>query len=222
MDLPTTNHAGASSPVRIPRVLALSLALLAMPAMAACGGDGDGESGEPGEESAASQSMPGSGAQGSPAMQEYRQLAQELDSIRQQAMEDSALQAQQADLRSAIQARMEEDPQTQALVSRFDSARTAFQDAQASGDSAAMRKLMPQLQRLQMQLQQAQGQVTEDPEIAAQIDSFREDLQSEMEAIDPEAPEMMERADSLVQQLRQEMSTAADSAAAAGDTGGGR
>lgn len=204
------------------RFLAVALAFLAVPVLAACGGEGEGGDTQ---ETAGSETTPGSQVQGSAAMQEYRQLAQELDSIRQQAMEDPDLQAEETRLREAIQAKMEEDPQTQALVERFDSTRQAFQEAQSSGDSAAMQELMPQLQQMQMQLQQAQGQVTEDPEIAGQIEDFRNNLQAEMEAIEPEAPEMMERADSLVEQIRQDMSSAAGSASAgtgaAADTGSG-
>lgn len=204
------------------RFLAVALAFLAVPVLAACGGEGEGDDAQ---ETAGSETTPGSQVQGSAAMQEYRQLAQELDSIRQQAMEDPDLQAEETRLREAIQAKMEEDPQTQALVERFDSTRQAFQEAQTSGDSAAMQELMPRLQQMQMQLQQAQGQVTEDPEIAGQIEDFRENLQAEMESIEPEAPEMMERADSLVEQIRQDMSSAAGSASAgtgaAADTGSG-
>jgi cell fate (sporulation/competence/biofilm development) regulator YlbF (YheA/YmcA/DUF963 family) len=198
----------------------VALAFLAVPVLAACGGEGEGGDAE---QTAGSDATPGSQVQGSAAMQEYRQLAQELDSIRQQAMEDPDLQAEETRLREAIQAKMEEDPQTQALVARFDSTRQAFQEAQSSGDSAAMQELMPQLQQMQMQLQQAQGQVTEDPEIAEQIEDFREELQAEMESIDPDAPEMMERADSLVEQIRQDMSSGAEGAPGAGaaDTGSG-
>lgn len=221
MDRSTTKLVATKSSSGTARFLAVALAFLAVPVLAACGGEEEG--GDAGE-AATSETTPGSQVQGSAAMQEYRQLAQELDSIRQQAMENEDLQAEETQLREAIQAKMEEDPQTQALVARFDSTRQAFQEAQSSGDSAAMQELMPQLQQMQMQLQQAQGQVTEDPEIAEQIEAFREDLQAEMESIEPEAPEMMERADSLVEKIRQDMSSAAEGAAGAGagaDTGSG-
>lgn len=221
MDLSTTILTISRSKGRAARLLALSLSLLVLPAMAACGGDGEGTDGGDTTGTATSKAAPGSGMQGSQTMQEYQRLSKQLDSIRQQAMQDSALQAQQAELREAIQAKMEEDPQTQALVARFDSARKAFKEAQASGDSAAMKKLMPQLQQMQMQLQQAQGKVTQDSGIAAMIDSFRQDLQAEMKEINPRSPEMIERADSLVKKIRQDMSAGAKSGAAAPDTGEG-
>lgn len=218
MDHPTEERSRPSSGQRIGRAAALLVALVSLPALVACGGESSGD-GEGSTDAATGMSAGTTQAGG--AMQQYQQLSQQLSSIRQQALQDSALQAEQAALMERIRSAMEEDPQTEALLARFDSASQAFQQAQSSGDTAAMQQLMPRLQQMQMQLQQAQGQVAQDSAIAVRIDSFTAHLEAKMEEINPRAPQMMDRVDSLAQQVRQEMSAAAESAAGAGtaDTG---
>lgn len=221
MDHPTEDRSPPSSAQWIVRAGALLVALVGLPALVACGGessaDGDGSTdGAPG--------MSAGTTQAGGAMQQYQQLSQQLNGIRQQALQDSSLQAEQAALMERIRSAMEEDPQTEALLTRFDSASQAFQQAQSSGDTAAMQQLMPRLQQMQMQLQQAQGQVAQDSAIAVRIDTFTAHLEAEMAEINPQAPQMMDRVDSLAQQVRQQMSSAAESAAGAGapDTGSGQ
>ena len=217
MDHPNQTRSAPSPGGRLARATSLLVALVALPTLVACGG----ESSDEGEGADSLAAASGTTQMGSGAMQEYQQLSQQLSDIRQQALQDSALQAEQAALMERIRSKMEENPQTEQLLARFDSASQAFQQARSSGDTATMQQLMPQLQRMQMQLQQAQGQAAQDPAIAARIDSFTTHLEAEMAEINPQAPQMMERVDSLSRAVRQEMSSAAESAAAAGagDTG---
>lgn len=203
---------------RIGRAAALALAVFALPALVACGG-GDSSADEDSAEGKAATS-PGTLQAGSGTMQEYQQVNQQLNSLRQQALQDSSLQAEQSALMDRIRSAMEENPQTEALLARFDSASQAFQQARSSGDTATMQQLMPQLQQMQMRLQQAQGRVAQDSAIAVHIDSFTAHLESEMAEINPDAQALMDRADSLARAVRQEMSTAAESAAT--DTASGQ
>lgn len=191
--------------------LALAGLLLVAPG---CGGEGDdGASGgqdADGTSAAADTGMPAGmpgSPQGSGAIREYRQLNQQIQQIRQEALQDSAVGAEQADLRESVMAAMRENQQTATQMDRFDSLRQQMQQAQQEGDSARMRELIPRLQRLQMSLQRAQQQVLQRGEISGQLDTFQSHLEDEMKEVDPRTSELLSRQDSLVEEIRSQAPT---------------
>jgi len=177
--------------------------IFALLAVAACASEGADEA-EP--DAAASDSA----APADPAVaQERMALIGELQSIdrtlqpiRNAALQDPELQAQQGRLVEQVQAAMAEiDPGVEADMARFDSLRAEFGAAQQAGEQERVEALATELRMLQASLQQTQGEALEQEEVAAALETFRSDLEDRMRAADPRADSLIERAEQLRQQL---------------------
>lgn len=215
-------------------LLPLGLAALLVAAPACGGGDGDGEAASEGETADASatdtagataMSPMGGGPQASAAMQEYRELNQQIQQIRQEALQDSSIGAEQAELREALMSAMQENPRTADRIERFDSLRQVLNTAREQGDTTRMREVVPQLRQLDMWFRQAQQRVLQREEIASKVDSFQDHLEVQMTEVDPRASELMARQDSLVEEIRSQAPAAARRGSSGPDTaqdGGGR
>lgn len=128
-------------------------------------------------------------------MAEYQQIQQRLSALEQQAMADSSLMQQFTALEADIQAAMATiDPEFEAKQEKLSELRQSMQAAQQSGDQAAMQAIAQEGQALEQGLQQLQASVLAQEEIAAKVTAFRDGVQSRMAEIDPEAPELIERA----------------------------
>lgn len=76
-----------------------------------------------------------------------------------------------------------------------------FAAAQEVGDQATMERIQGEAQVAQTELQQAQQEVLSRPEIVAAIDSFEEAQRSRMLELDPEAGDLMDRLDAIMEEL---------------------
>lgn len=136
--------------------------------------------------------------------QQLRQIDQQLQKIRQQALQDSALQTRQLELQETIgSAARQEDPEYKKKEDRLNEIQKKMRQAQQNQDTAQMRSLMMEGQKLQRDVSQTQQQVAQRDSIDAEIQAFREQMQQKMVEIDPEAEELLERRDSLVQEFRE-------------------
>lgn len=188
---------------RLRSALFVALGVLTTAGLVACGGDGQ-DGGSVGDTAAVSgQGLPSPGGQGSGAMAEMRQLNKQLRSIQQQAMKDSALQRQATELQGLIQKTMREmSPRAGERMARMDSLRGRLQQAQAQKDTARLRTLIMEAQKLQRSLQKLRNRAMQEEEVAAALKQFRKDLRARMRQVDPTADSLMERADSLQKEMQ--------------------
>lgn len=208
-------------PRRLRSALVVALGVVTMAGLAACGGDGQG--GDAASDTAArssGQGLPSAGGQGGGVMTEMRQLNKQLRSIQQQAMQDSALQQRAQELQDLIDQTMREmSPRAGEQLERMDSLRGQLQTAQAQKDTARLRSLIMEAQKLQRALQKLRSKAMQEEEVAAALKEFRKDLRAEMREVNPAADSLMERADSLQKEMQRQAQGMMGGAAT--DTGGG-
>lgn len=200
------SNATYDAPSHLRSALVVAVGLIAMAGMAACGGDGQdgGSTADTASASAAPGSgMPSAGGQQGGMMAEMRQLQKRLSSIQQQAMQDSALQAQMQDVQALIDSTIRAmSPQAAQQMEQLDSIRGQLQAAQSQGDTARLRSLIMEAQKLQKALQKVQSRAMQQEDVAAAIKSFQNALREQMRQVDPAADSLIERADSLQRQMQ--------------------
>lgn len=210
------------APRRLRSALVVALGLVTMAGLAACGDDGqeDGASSDTTSMTSGQASGLPSAEQSGGAMMEMQQLQKELRAIQKQAMQDTALQRQAKELQNLVNQTMREmSPQAGQQLDRMDSIRGQLQTAQAQGDTARLRSLIMEAQKLQQALQKLRSQAMQEEEVARALDEFRNDLEAEMRRINPEADSLMDRADSLQKEMQSQAGGMMGGAAS--DTGGG-
>lgn len=177
-------HAQRSTPLRL--ALAAGMALLAGSPLAAQnkGGSGQGPS---------LQQM----------RQELQQVGQKVQQLQQKALQDSAMQQEQLRLQQVIEKKMNTiEPKTSDRTDRMTQLRGELQKAQQQQDTAKLRSLMMEAQKIQGQLRETQMKAMQDKDIAAKLDTFRTDLISQMNQIDPTADSLMDRMKVLETQIQ--------------------
>lgn len=200
------SNANHDAPSHIRSVLIVAIGLVTMAGMAACGGDGQGN-GSAGDTASASagpgSGMPSAGGQQGGMMTEMRQLQKRLSSIQKQAMQDSALQSQMQEVQALIDSTIRAmSPQAAQQMERLDSIRGQLQAAQSQGDTARLRSLIMEAQKLQKALQKVQSKAMKQEDVAAAIKSFQNALREQMRQVDPTADSLIDRADSLQSQMQ--------------------
>lgn len=192
----------------------LGAVLLAAPA---CGDD------EPAEEEAATAAatdspaaqapdlpgaMAGADSQTRARMQQFRQVARRLNQLQQRALEDSALQAQQAALQQRIErAVVEIDPEAEQKLERLQEIQSQLQAATAEGGVGqaqmdSLRPILTEAQSLQRQLQEARNQAMQRQPVVDALEDFRADMLAEMQELDPDADSLVALAESLSARLQ--------------------
>lgn len=144
------------------------------------------------------------------ALQEWRQIRQQLSQIRQRALQDSALQARQQKLVEYIRSEMRsvDDP----TAARVDSMVTLQEDlraAQQGQDTAGAMAAARELKRLQKAVGPARKKVMSQPEVQKRIKAFQKALRATMREINPKTDSLQKRAAEIRAQLQ-------------GGSGGGR
>jgi uncharacterized coiled-coil DUF342 family protein len=136
--------------------------------------------------------------------QELQQIRKQLRSIRQKALQDSSIRDDRMALEETVRGAMTQlDPNYTDKEDTLNAIQRRLQQAQQNQDTAQLRSLMSRGRQVQQQVQRLQDSVTQRDSIAEQLDSFRDDLISKMIEIDPQAEELMDRRDSIMNQLRQ-------------------
>lgn len=205
----TTQH----EPRALRPVLVASLAVLAAAGLAACGGDGgDGQDGgsAPGDTAAMSGAeggaTPPGGAGRRGAIMELRRIQKQLRGLRDKALEDTALDRQLQELRTMIdQAMREMSPEAGKRIDRLDSIRGELESARAEGDTARLRSLVREGRKLRQALQSVRSKAMQREEVSAALEDFRSALRERMREVDPSADSLMDRMDTLQQQMRSQM-----------------
>ena len=135
--------------------------------------------------------------------QEMREVGQKVIQLRQQALQDSAMQEEQFALQQEIEQKMNDiDSTTSTRNDRMNQIKQSFQQARQDQDTAKIRSLMTEYQTLSQQNQQTQMQAMQDKAIAADLDTFRTDLIKKMNDIDPSADSLISRLEALQTKLQ--------------------
>lgn len=136
-------------------------------------------------------------------LREFRQVRSQLQKIRQQALQDSALQAQREELTAYLRSEMKSlDDSTSARVDRMMELQDTLRAAQQAQDTAAARSAAQELQKLQKATSQARKKVMARPAVRKRIQTFRQAVQAQMREISPKADSLMQVRDSLMAELR--------------------
>lgn len=136
-------------------------------------------------------------------LREYQEVNRQLQGIRQQALQDSALTVRRQKLTAYIRSEMKAlDDSTAAQVERMMKLREDLQAAQQAQDTAGARSAVRELKKLQRATASARKEVMQRPEIQKRIKAFREALRAEMREVNPRADSLLRRADSLEAELR--------------------
>lgn len=136
------------------------------------------------------------------AIMELQQLQAQLQPIQQQAMADPEIQAEQQELGTQIQTAMAEaDPEVPQHMARLQELAGDAEAAQAGEDQARMAAILEEAQVIEMQLNQAQQEALQRPEIAPRVEAFQQKVQARMVEVDPNAGALIERMDELQTQL---------------------
>lgn len=129
---------------------------------------------------------------------ELREIGQKIVQLRTQALQDSAIQAEQLALQQEIEKKMNDiDSATSTRTDRMNQIKKSFQQAQQSQDTAKIRSLMDEYQTLAQKNQQTQMQAMQDKGIAADLDTFRTNLIHKMDQIDPSTDSLIARLEAL-------------------------
>ncbi|MFB6241107.1 MAG: hypothetical protein ABEJ46_06085 [Gemmatimonadota bacterium] len=136
-------------------------------------------------------------------LMELRKVNRQLNKIRQQALQDSALQARREELTSYIKEQMRAlDDSTAARVDRMDSLQADLETAQQAQDTAGARAAVKELRKLQKALGPARKKVMSRPEVRKRIKSFQQAVRQRMREINPKADSLLKRAAKLRAKLQ--------------------
>lgn len=136
------------------------------------------------------------------AIVELQQLQAQLQPIQAEAMADPEIQSEQQELGTQIQTAMAEaDPSVPQHMARLQELASDAEAAQAGDDQARMSEILQEAQVIETQLQQAQQQALQRPEIAPRVEAFQQKLEERMLEVDPNAGALIERMDELQTQL---------------------
>jgi HD-GYP domain-containing protein (c-di-GMP phosphodiesterase class II) len=136
-------------------------------------------------------------------LDELNATQQRLEGLQQQALAESEeLQQDVAGIQELVEEAVRVvEPEYDALVGRLGELQQEAMAAQQAQDQQTFQQVMMEAETIQGRLETAQEQVFEREEVSEVVESYREKLMVEMARIDPEAPELMERMDELVEQL---------------------
>lgn len=170
-------------------IAAASLALASSAAMAQ--GMGGGMMGEQGG--------------GNPQM-EMQQLQQRLAETQQQAIENNPRLQEQGDaLENLVLDKMEDAGyQPRQDLETLEAAEEQLRDPDLSAEERQELIQSEDVQRAQMNLQEAQQSVAGDPEVQEAQEALRDDLMAAMREENPEVESMIERMQTLQQQMMQQ------------------
>lgn len=129
---------------------------------------------------------------------ELQQVQSGLGSIQEKALADPALQQARSALNAQIQVAMTQaDPAVPERMERLQTLMGEAQAAQAEQDEARMAEIVAEAREIEQQLQKAQTEAIQRPEIAPQLRGFQAKLLEKMVEVDPTAQTMIERLQEL-------------------------
>lgn len=101
-----------------------------------------------------------------------------------------------------MEAMLAVDPGVDEAMQRLDAMAEEARAAQAQQDTAAMRRLLIEGQRMHQQIQSAQAQAIQREDVAKRIEEYRDDLLAAMKKHDPRTEELIHRMEDLTERLQ--------------------
>lgn len=140
---------------------------------------------------------------------ELQAIDQQLAVVRDRALQDASMKAQEEELISVIEAAMEEvKPGSIELRADFETMITEYNAAREAGDQETVTELQPQLQVMDTELRETQTTVMQQPDMLAKVEEFQESLYAYMREIDDRADSLFTRGEELNVELQAMMSGA--------------
>lgn len=125
---------------------------------------------------------------------EMQDLDGRLQALQQQALADSALDAQQAALGERIRAAMmEADPTLEGSMARVDELQLEAAAADARADTTRLEQIGEEVRRIESQFFDAQRRALAMPEISAALEAFQGRVEARIVELEPRAPVMIAR-----------------------------
>jgi len=133
---------------------------------------------------------------------EIQQLHGQLEEIQKKALADPALSQAQQDLGTKIREAMEAiDPQLEQSMTRIQALETEAMAAQQQGNQARLQEIGAEAQQIQQKFIATQQLALQQPELAARLEGFQDQLEKKMLEVDPAAERLMARFQELEQKL---------------------
>ena len=137
------------------------------------------------------------------AIAEWQSIAQQVGSVQQRVFQDPEIQAERqsvADLVETVMAEIDTTVPTQ--ISRFQEIEALMKTPEVQADSAAARELLMEAEVIRDSLIQTQNAATARENVAAKAQALQDHVLAKMTEIDPDVSNLMERADSLSNEIR--------------------
>lgn len=133
---------------------------------------------------------------------ELQQIGARLAQAHARAMQDPGLRARQETLAEQLKVAMfRVDPSLRSVEARARALEGEARAARQAGDEARMTTLMEQAGQIEMRILEAQKAVMGDAAMAARMTAFEADLRKKMTEVEPQTPQLVERAESLQRRL---------------------
>lgn len=137
---------------------------------------------------------------------ELQSIKQQLDGIHEKAVAEPKLKKKIDSFKSEIESAMiKEDPSLKKSISRFDELNEKFEKAMAAGDQETAKKLAPELEQLATKLSTAQGEALKKDGMSKKAEAIQKEVVAAMKKVDPKTESLMNRADTLRDELRAAM-----------------
>lgn len=135
-------------------------------------------------------------------IQEIQQVQAQLEPLQAQALEEEDLKAEQEQVVQALRDRMvAADPENEGRLVRMEAILAEAAIAQQSGDADKLAELTTEASTLQPQIQAAQQEALEHPDVQPRVAAFQENLHKRIVAIDPAAQDLLDRVEELQERV---------------------
>lgn len=139
-------------------------------------------------------------------MAEARQIQTRLAQVQTEVLADPELKERQEEIGSRIETAMiEADPGLEDSMARVQELQQQMAQAQQAGNTAQLQQMVAEARQIESRYQQAQAQALEDPDLAQSVEAFNERVRERMLEVEPETEQLIERLQTLQQQLQASM-----------------
>jgi predicted nucleic acid-binding Zn-ribbon protein len=135
---------------------------------------------------------------------ELQSIDQQLQGIQMRALQDPALDSARQSVGAQIEAAViRADASLAGLPAQVSTLQAKLQQAQQAGDQATYQQLVGQAQALEARFLKAREKALADPELAARVQRFQNDLEKKMTALEPGMPKLLARGKELQAKIEQ-------------------
>jgi chromosome segregation ATPase len=146
--------------------------------------------------------VPGSTSELAALQAELAGIQAKLGPLQNQAMSDPGLQEEFRSLEAAVEdAMLEWDSELPEHRKQLGALEERYRAAQESGNEEETKAIMAEGTSLNAKVQQARSRAMSNPDIVEKMSEFQDNVLARMAEIDPEAKDLIERANAIANQL---------------------